>query len=79
MLNAAEEGKKSPGEQCQCASGENFFLTPALGIGYSLSMGARLGSWSHRLFMLPRRCPSPTLPQPGAILGASNSSHLLLA
>jgi len=71
--------QKTPRDQCQWAPGENSFLTPALGIGYSLSMGARPGSWSHRLFMLPRRCPSPLLPQRGAISGASKSGHLLLA
>jgi len=30
--------QKTPGDQCQSAPGENSFLTPALAIGYSLSM-----------------------------------------
>jgi len=47
--------QKTPGDQCQSAPGENSFLIPDLAISYSLSMGARPASWSHRLVMPPWR------------------------
>jgi len=68
--------RKTPGDQCQCAPGENSFLTPALAIGCSLSMGARLASSCHWLVKPSRRCPGPLLPQPGAISGDSESGQM---
>lgn len=67
------ERQKAPRDECISAQGENYFLTSALEVYYSLNMWEKSTSTlSHRLVKPPRRCPNPILPQIGAISGATS-------